>query len=258
LEKRDARVRYIDAGSNLGCGGGLALGCQEVLKDKTVTHIWIVDDDAVIVAGCTRILLDAMGRAAADVAVPLIAGPDGKIASFPGPLKGAAWQQIRRPITPDEFVAACGQAPVDFVWSPGVCLLITRRAAAEAGGPRTEYWLMGEDLEFTCRLSARYKSILVPAARALHLQPGQVNKKADFVKFGAFLTNLGYTTVSFPHGRKLLRHLPGNYLRFLRAYGLSPSTLRQALQFLYWGAFRRLPAGSSEFQKFRSRYLQTG
>lgn len=264
LEGLDARVRYIDAGSNLGCGGGLARGIGEALKDKSVTHIWIVDDDAVVVSGCAGRLLKAMAQAKAEVAVPLISGADEKIASFPGPLKGLAWQEIRKPITPEQFVNACGTGPCDFTWSPGVCLLVTRRAVEESGGPRTDYWLMGEDVEFTCRLSARYRAILAPEARAMHLQPmaqsqtREMLRRYDFVKFCAFLTNTTYTSMKFSHGHRLIKHLPGNYVRFMRNYGWTFSNARRALQCFLWGGVWRLPAGSGEFQKFKARYLENG
>ena len=264
LEKLDSRVRYIDPGANLGCGGGLARGFSEALKDKGITHIWVVDDDAVIVAGCARRLLKVMEQAGAEVAVPLISGPDGKINSFPGPLKSPAWDEIRKPITPEQFVAGCGNGPWDFTWAPGVCLLVTRRTAEESGGPRADYWLMGEDVEYTCRLSARYRTILAPEARALHLQPPpqsqtrEVLRRYDFVKFCAFLTNTTFTSMNFRHGRRLIKHLPGNYLRFMRNYGWSFSNVRQALQCFLWGGIRRLPAGSGEFQKFKAHYLEHG
>ncbi|HZQ47692.1 MAG TPA: hypothetical protein VFC07_11810, partial [Verrucomicrobiae bacterium] len=234
------------------------------LQDKGVTHIWIVDDDAVIVAGCARRLLKAMEQAGAEVAVPLISGADGKINSFPGPLKSPAWHEIRKAITPDQFVAACGNGPWDFTWAPGVCVLVTRRTAEESGGPRADYWLMGEDVEYTCRLTARYRAILAPEARAMHLQPPpqsqtkEVLRRYDFVKFCAFLTNTTFTSINFSHGRRLIKHLPGNYLRFMRNYGWSFSNARQAFQCFLWGAIRRLPAGSSQFQKFKAHYLEHG
>jgi len=265
LEKLDSRVRYIDAGSNLGCGGGLARGFSEALKDKSITHIWIVDDDAVIVSGCARRLLKAMEQAGAEVGVPLISGPDGKINSFPGPLKAPAWQQIRKAITPEQFVAACGNGPWDFTWAPGVCVLVTRRTAEEIGGPRADYWLMGEDVEYTCRLTARYRAILAPEARAMHLQPPpqqsqtkEILRRYNFVKFCAFLTNTTYTSINFSHGRRLIKHLPGNYLRFMRNYGWTFSNARRAFQCFLWGGICRLPAGSSAFQKFKANYLEHG
>lgn len=256
LQRLDARACCLDAGTNLGCGGGLALGCQEMLKDNAITHLWIVDDDVQLLPGCADQLLKAMQSAKADVAVPLMAEHDGNIISFPGPLAGRAWREIRRRLTPDEFVSICGDAPLEFVWSPGPCLLVTRRAAMDVGLPRTEYWLMGEDLEYTCRLSSQYRSVLAPAARAMHLQHSS-SKEAQLVKFGAMLTNLAYTASKFRHGRRLLRHLPGNYVRFLKAFGFSTCTLSLALRFFYWGAVCRIPAGGPRFQKFRTDYLES-
>lgn len=179
-------------------------------------------------------------------------------------MKNPAWQQIRRDITPEQFVSACGNGPWEFTWAPGVCVMVTRRAAEETGGPRSDYWLMGEDVEFSCRLTARYRGILVPEARAMHLQPppqAQSQETLDrynFVKFCAFLTNTTYTSLNFRHGRRLMKHLPGNYVRFLRIYGWTFSNVKQAIQCFLWGGVRRLPAGSAEFQQFKADYLAKG
>jgi GT2 family glycosyltransferase len=262
LESLDSRIRYIDAGSNRGCGGGLALGIESILPEKELTHFWILDDDAVLEAGCGIKLVSAMQRETADLAVPFIYDADGKIGSFPGPLKGQAWEEIKRPNTPAEFIATCGSAPRQIFWAPGVCILVSRRAVEQCGLPRTDYWLMGEDIEYTARISARFKAILVPEARAHHLPPPAKDAAAEqarryaYVKFCAHLTNNTYTAIALPHGWRLLRHLPGNYLRFLREYGWSPRNIAQAFHCFSWGAIRREPAGSARFQKFRTAMMQ--
>jgi GT2 family glycosyltransferase len=264
VENLDPRVRYVDPGIDLGRGGGLALGFNEALKDGAITHLWIWDDDAVIVEGCTAELLAAMEREKAELSTPLLAGATGKIDQFPGPLKGKAWQEIRKPITPEQFIAACGDSPLEFIWAPAVCVLVSRRAVEELGLPRNDFWLTGEDLEYTCRLTKRFKGILVPPARALHLQPQSkpadttAHERYNFIKFCAHLTNLSYISFHLAHGRRMLRRLPSNYFRFMRAYGWTFSTLRHAFMCFSWGAIRRMPAGSSQFQKFKAAYMQAG
>jgi GT2 family glycosyltransferase len=262
LESLDGRIRYIDAGSNRGCGGGLALGFETVLPDKTITHFWILDDDAVLEHGCGTKLITAMEREGADLAVPFIYDARGKIGSFPGPLKGQAWQEIKKPITPADFVATCGSAPRNIFWATGVCILVSRRAVEQCGLPRTDYWLMGEDIEYTARISARFKAILVPEARAHHLPPPPKETSVEqarryaYVKFCAHLTNNTYTSTALRHGWRVFRHLPGNYLRFFRENGWSPRNLLRAFRCFFWGAIRREPAGSARFQKFRAAMMQ--
>ena len=39
-------VCVLAPGGNLGCGGGVALGLREALRDPAVTHCWGFDDDA--------------------------------------------------------------------------------------------------------------------------------------------------------------------------------------------------------------------
>ena len=263
LESLDRRVRYIDAGSNRGCGGGLVLGLESVLADKSISHFWILDDDAVIEPGCGTKLITAMQQENADLAVPFIYDADGKIGSYPGPLKGQAWKEIRRPNTPADFIATCGSAPREIFWSPGVCVLVSRRAVEQCGLPRTDYWLMGEDIEYTARISARFKATLVPEARAHHLPPPAKDAAAEqarryaYVKFCAHLTNNTYTAIALPHGWRLFRHLPGNYLRFFRENGWAPRSVAQAFRCFFWGAIRREPAGSARFQKFRTAMMQS-
>jgi GT2 family glycosyltransferase len=235
--------------SNLGCGGGVALGLREALADPAVTHVWIFDDDARATPGALRALLAGLVVARADAAVPLVTDAAGFVGWFPVPQP--AWNVIREPkITPATFRARCGDAPVEWAWAPWPSLLVTRRAVEMAGLPRDDFWFQGEDLEWTLRLSAQVRGVLVPAAECRHLPPAAASNRAR-LKQAAMLQNNLFTATRLPHGRRARRHVPGNLMRFLVAEKFSWTAIRLAWRAHWLGGVRGLPAGAAEGDAFR-------
>src|SRR5205814_4536871 len=128
-------AHWIDAGSNLGCGGGLALAeksALEIFGDK-LTHVWILDDDALVHPDTLGILVDEMQLEHADVACPIIANEHGRVGWFPGLVDRGKFDAIREPLTPAEFVTRCGTVAIPFSWATGVSLLVSLRAIHACG-----------------------------------------------------------------------------------------------------------------------------
>ena len=243
---------------NLGCGGGIAFGLREVLRDTEATHVWIFDDDAVAAPGALEALLKALEEAQADVAVPLITDAAGRIGWFPGPLVEPAWSVIRtRHVTPAGLRQACGLSPLRWSWAPWTSLLVTRRAVEAVGLPRDDYWFQGEDLEWTLRLSARFACVLVPGAECRHLPPSAHDREREFLKQALMLQNNFFTATRLAHGRRLLRHAPGNVGRFLRANGWASSAWAAAGLAFWRGAVRGGPAGAGGTDGLRLRWLRS-
>lgn len=236
-------------GTNLGCGGGLHAG--ELLAfarfGDAWTHLWILDDDAVIFPDTLPELLAAMAREQADAAHPLVMDSAGMLAWFPGLLDRAKFRAVRERQTPAQFRARCGEEPIAFSWAQGIALLVTRSALHELGPHRTDYWVRGEDLEFSLRITHRRRGIYVPRAEASHLPPRNPeapSNTGEYFRHAAMLRNIAYTSVRLPHGRRIFRTLPGNALRFLRTWGWKPRVLRGLATALYAGAVRGKPAGA--------------
>ena len=247
VEATSLATDYISTVGNLGCGGGLRLAEKTALERfPELTHIWILDDDAVVKPNTLDVLLTAMEREHADVAHPLTESRDGYLSWFPGLLDAEKFRAIRRKQTADEFIARCGDEPVAFSWSQGIALLVTRRGLDELGFHRSDYWVRGEDLEFSLRLTHRFRGIYVPAARVQHLPPesaGPQSQEIEYSKHRAMLQNLAYTAIRLRHGRRLVRTLPGNWLRFVRIWGKRPYVLADILKTLLRGALLGQPAG---------------
>jgi len=250
-------ARVLTPGGNLGCGGGVALGLREALRDPAVTHCWIFDDDAAATPDALAVLLAALETARADAAVPLVTDAAGRIGWFPGPLVQPAWDVIRRPgVTPAEFRRTCGDAPLRWNWAPWPSLLVTRRAVETAGLPRDDYWFQGEDLEWTLRISARLAGVLAPAAECRHLPPAADDPARAFLKQALMLQNNFYTGTRLPHGRRMLRHAPGNVGRFLAANHFSVRALAAAWLGGWRGGIRGRPAGAVGGDGFRQEWAR--
>ncbi len=249
VERARIPTRYLSPGANLGCGGGLAAGEHFALEKlgRDWTHLWILDDDTVVSPDSLEVLLAAMASEQAVAAHPLVTDAAGQLGWYPGLLDGGKFRAARQPGTPEQFIASCGAAPVPFSWCQGIALLVARRALERLGLHRGDFWVRGEDLEFSLRLTYGGKGIYVPAARVQHLPPppGPVSSDEEYRKHGAMLQNIAYTAAHLPHGRRLVRTIPGNVLRFLRTWGWSPRVLAEAGRVLARGAIGGEPAGAS-------------
>jgi len=257
VENEPGNACYFAPGKNLGCGGGLHFGEEKAfaLFKNEWTHIWILDDDTVVPPDAIEILTRAMRTESAEAACPMITNQRGHIGWFPGLLETKAFQAIRNLSTPGEYMAQCGSRSVPFWWSTGVSLLVSRRAILELGCHRSDYWVRGEDLEFTLRISAQFKAIFVPGITVQHIPPEdsstQNSRKSEYLKYAAMLQNLWYTSLYLPHGRRLMRTIPGNYLRFLKAGSFS--SLIKAIHAFWLGAVIGKPAGAERGDFFRRR-----
>ncbi len=253
-------TRVISLWENLGCGGGIAFGLREAFREPDVTHAWICDDDSLVTPGALADMIKAMETEHAEAAVPLIADSKGGLGWFPGPLPQPAWDVIRRRgQTAGGFRAECGVAPLRWNWAPWTSLLVSRQAVKKIGLPREDFWFQGEDLEWTLRITHRFSGILVPSALCLHCPPtasGDPVKHAsrERLKALAMQQNNAFTATRLPHGRRLLRHAPGNCLRFLKSQRGKRKAFKDMITALWYGAVRGLPAGKVGADRWRMEW----
>jgi hypothetical protein len=123
--------------------------------------------------------------------------------------------------------------------------------------PRDDFWFQGEDLEWTLRLTAKFFGVLAPAAECRHLPPPAESRRAR-LKAAAMLQNNLFTATRLPHGRRLLRHAPGNLWRFLRAENFSRVAWALAWSAHWRGGVRGQPAGAPGADGFRREWERLG
>jgi GT2 family glycosyltransferase len=246
-EGRAVEVRYYAQQSNLGCGGGLRVGeekAAELYRDR-FTHLWILDDDAIVPGDGLDILLEAMESEGADAASPMLVDENGHVRWYAGLLDPEKFRAIRHAVTPDEYIAKSGASPVAFSWSTGISFLVTRRAVEDVGFHRSDFWIRGEDLEFSLRITARYKGIFVPRLCVQHVIPADTVPNAECVKQRAHLQNVSYTGFRLPHGRRIILTVPGNIYHFLREWHCAPTAFLHAFLAFWRGAILGQPAGAT-------------
>jgi len=254
-------VRRLVPRTNLGCGGGVRRGLEEALKDTAATHFWLLDDDALAFPGALEKMIQGMASTRAELAVPSVLDSNGHISWCAGLLRpGPDWTLKHKRVTPQEYLELFGKEPVPFTWAPWPSLLLTRRAVEIAGFPRDDFWLMGEDLEFTLRLTDHFRGVYVPEALCGHYPPpssvnSQDGELRHRIKFCSMLQNTAYAALHLKHCRRILRHLPGNYLRFLRTFGLSPSTFSDAALAFWRGGVCGKPGATPGYDQFHQRWL---
>jgi len=255
MAARSFPVRVVRDLSNPGPGAGWANGTRMAREIFGETDILYLDDDVVLPAETLGILLRERGGAGA--ICPLLEDGSGHLWGFPEPALKADRKAIRAAGTPWDALALLGPGPHAFCWATGACLLVTAAALSAAGLHREDFWMLGEDLEFSMRLTVGGGAVFTCLVAVPHLPPGQSDearaRSADYVKFCSLLQNLSYLSFHSPHSRHMWRYLPGNFRRFFRTHGPRPGSLRDAA-FCFWqGALCGHPAGHKSGAALRER-----
>jgi GT2 family glycosyltransferase len=261
---RDAVARapvpshYLAPGENLGCGGGLRLAEEHAWKigGDRLTHVLVLDDDAVLLPGAISKLCTALDREHADVAYPLVIGPEGHTGWMPGLLEPALHRLGHHPMEPTEYVEKLGSGTHEFSWAQGICLLARKEAVDRAGFHRPDFWVRGEDLDFSLRLTQRGRGIFVPGVRVRHLPPpanaAELSSEREYLRHTAMVQNIAYLAFRQDHGARIRNSVAGASRRFVAAWGAR--ALADLLRALWRGAVLAETAGTGAGRTFRKRF----
>jgi GT2 family glycosyltransferase len=247
---------YLAPEKNLGCGGGLRLAEVHAWKVEghRLTHLLVLDDDAVLSPDTVSTLCAALQREQAQVAYPLVLGADGRPGWLPGLRRRSQHRLGRTPMEVAEYRARLGAEFADFDWAQGICLLATRAAVETTGFHRDDFWVRGEDLDFTLRLTAQGRGIFVPGITVQHLPPESptpADARAEYLRHAAMVQNIAFLAFTQRHGHRIRHSVPGASLRFLRTWGAR--ALPDLFTALGRGA-RGEPAGDGTDHTFRQRF----
>lgn len=248
---------WIGLAENLGPGAAWNAAIARALEDPGVTHLLVLDDDVVMPPGALGALMETMNHARAAAVAPLLFDNNGRLWGFPEPEENALRKTIRRIHTPGECAAALGTEAHRFCWATGACMLYARTAFETCGFFREDFWMLGEDLEFSMRVAAAGGGVFTGQIAIPHLPPPPRNprdaKAGRRGKFLALLQNLSFLAFHSPHSAHLRRYLPGNLRRYLRTEGWTPGNMRDAAAAFRLGAVKRQPAGTLAGAALRAR-----
>jgi len=258
LAKRSFPVRIVQDTSNPGPGAGWANGTRLAADVFGKSDVWYLDDDVVTPPDALQILIQE--KQDAQAICPLLEDSEGKLWGFPEPVSNPDRKNIREARTPADALRLLGPGPHPFCWATGACILVDSGAIETVGLHRKDFWMLGEDLEFSMRLAATGRAVFTCLASVPHVPPKPPDeagaRKSDYPKFCSLLQNLSYLSFHSPHSRHMWRYLPGNYRRFFRSHGVRPSTIRDAVTCFVQGAVRGQPAGHGSGVALRERILR--
>jgi rhamnopyranosyl-N-acetylglucosaminyl-diphospho-decaprenol beta-1,3/1,4-galactofuranosyltransferase len=157
----DATV-YVRLERNLGSAGGYAKGV-EVARDQPADWIWIMDDDAEPRREALERLLAAPEAADPGTAAmaSAVVGPSGE----PDLLHRGLFRRFLQAL-PAESYRAGGHPVLGFSSFTG--LLVRTEVAQGIDLPRADFFIWGDDVEYSVRIRSRGRIHLVPESEVLH------------------------------------------------------------------------------------------
>jgi len=222
---------------NLGFGGGLAAAAQKAFeKFPDLTHLLVVDDDAILAPKDLESLLASAAKHSAGTIAPFLVDASGKLQEVPEPVSWPLARAFRAVGQNLDKARALAPGGFPMAWCIGPCLLVDRPTWLRAGPPRSDMLAFGDDVEFSLRLSAASPAWAEPSVTVIHAPPPSSSRlppladTAHFKKFGMLLQNLAFTCVTSPRPRHLPLYLAGNAKRFLRTFGLTPANFLEVVR----------------------------
>ncbi len=253
--RREFPVRIFPDLSNPGPGAGWANGARRARDVFGETDILFLDDDVVLPPATLEILQREMSGARA--ICPLLEDAHGRLWGFPEPAEIRLRRMIREASTPADALRLLGPEPHKFCWATGACLLVDSDAFAVVGLHRTDFWMLGEDLEYSMRIASGGGGVFTCLATVMHAPPEPTDDgsalRSDRLKFCALLQNLSYLSFHSRHSAHMWRYLPGNYRRFFRTHGWGVSSIADASLCFWQGAVRGRPSGHPAGERLRGR-----
>ncbi|MEI6491574.1 MAG: glycosyltransferase [Verrucomicrobiota bacterium] len=249
--------------SNPGPGAGWANAARAGLRHfPEASAIWYLDDDVVIPSGLLGTLFEEMIKSGADSIAPLLEDAAGKLWAFPEPASPGLRALIRQATTPADARTLLGDQPIPFCWCTGACYLVTKPVIARLGFHREDFWMLGEDLEYSMRLAGGSRAVFTGKVSVDHLPHSAASpeggRQSDYMKFCSLLQNLSYLAFHAQHSQHMKCYLPGNFRRFFRSHGPLSRTLRDAAACFWGGAVRAQPAGMEFGRRLRARISSYG
>ena len=167
----DERIHYFNTGANLGGAGGFEWGLRQAVRDG-YKYVWLMDDDTL----------------PSDTALCEFLRADEKLNGDWGALSSAAYwldgtiDNMARQKTglfsrvSDEAVMSGGL--VRLKQCAFVSLMVKSEVVRDVGLPIGEYFIWTDDLEYTGRISRKYKLWLVSQSKVTHAR--KENMRVDF------------------------------------------------------------------------------
>ena len=182
---KDERIHYYNTGKNLGGAGGFAYGLEKVIV-QGYEFAWIMDDDSIANKDALQSLIEK-GRAIRNnfsFLASLVYWTDGKV--FPMNVPLANWSNV----VDMDYDMMKNHKLVHIKDASFVGCFVNLSVAKNEGLPISEFFIYGDDLEYTLRLGKIKEAYLDLDSNIIHKAPSNIG--ADVVTAGADRINRFY------------------------------------------------------------------
>ena len=261
-EKSTVAAYYLAMETNYGAGPALNRGMSFAHEkwNHSLTHFWILDDDVRFAPDALEKFLAALRDNDAQLVAPLVIDPSGAIFYWPE-LKSASARQLffeRKDGGVAQFAKGVEARHLPEIRATmGTCYLMDRTCYERLGGIREDFWLLGEDIEYTARVAQNFRAVFSPHVVVEHfwgspLDPRSPKRSAYFKACAALQNNL-FMLLHLLHTRFVFRSFLGSLKRFLQLHLRSSEAASDLLSIIWYAAIRGEPAGAASGRRLRDR-----
>lgn len=154
------QVIYINTGNNLGGAGGFNFGIKEAVK-LGYKYIWLMDDDCIVHKDSLKELLEADKKLDGNYGFlsSVVLWKDGTTCKMNKQKIPSNWYE-KEPLLRNSLLSTYHATFVSF--------FIKRKVIEEVGLPIKEFFIWGDDVEYTNRISKKYDCFIVGKSQVLH------------------------------------------------------------------------------------------
>ncbi|CUA79615.1 glycosyltransferase family 2 protein [Anoxybacillus suryakundensis] len=191
-EKGILKVYYVRMSDNLGGAGGFHEGVKRALS-KGFDWLWLMDDDVKPLEDCLENLLKYKDRA--DALMPLRKTLDGEMLgiesirmNFKNPFASMNGKKIKEVYTSADDIPREG---VSIGAVPFEGPLIRTQLIKKIGLPRPEFFIIGDDTDYSIRISKLSNILFIPTAEIIRVMPLTTASELNWKDY-YYLRNLIY------------------------------------------------------------------
>lgn len=150
------RVKYKNTKKNLGGAGGFQYGVREALKGK-YDYLWLMDDDSIPTTDALKALVEEAQK------LPSFGFLSSKVL-----WKDRSLCKMNIPKVTLNHKLNNFDEMHQIIMATFVSFFVSAKTVREVGLPIKEFFIWADDLEYSRRISLKYKSYFVPSSVIIH------------------------------------------------------------------------------------------
>jgi GT2 family glycosyltransferase len=156
----DGTIAYYNTGSNLGGAGGFNYGMKKAYE-AGYDYIWLLDDDTIVKADTLTMLLDVAEKCNGQFGFlsSMALWTDGSVCSMNYHETSKEWNQSK-------LLLLDGMLQIQS--ATFVSFLVNRKAVEKLGYPIKDYFIWGDDTEYSLRISREFPCYFVFNSQVIH------------------------------------------------------------------------------------------